>query len=69
MFYGFVLKIGFVNDVVVVCVFVNMYVKRGDVESVKRVFEDLEKKDIIVWMVVIIGLVSYGYGKEVLSVF
>ncbi|XP_068317232.1 putative pentatricopeptide repeat-containing protein At3g05240 [Pyrus communis] len=39
-----------------------MYAKIGDAGSAQRIFEDLQKKDVMAWTSMIIGLAMHGHG-------
>lgn len=47
----------------------DMYAKSGDFKGAKLVFHDLQKKDVMAWTSMIIGLAIHGYGEEALSMF
>lgn len=49
--------------------FVDMYFKCGSLEDVWKVFDRLWDKDVVIWNVMILGYVWFGFGKEVLDVY
>lgn len=68
--YGFVDKVGFSWIVFLNNAFIDMYFRCGDVLLVRLVFESMvEKKSIVFWILMIVGLVMYGYGEEVIRFF
>ncbi|KAI3988804.1 hypothetical protein MKX01_016375 [Papaver californicum] len=46
-----------------------MYSKCGELEKEKQIFEDIPRKNIVVWSVVIAAFVQTGYPKKGLSFF
>ncbi|ESQ29689.1 hypothetical protein EUTSA_v10023310mg [Eutrema salsugineum] len=56
-------------DVYVASVLMTMYVKCGELEKAKLVFDRFPSKDVIMWNSIISGYASHGLGKEALKVF
>lgn len=48
---------------------VDMYVKCGNIKFVRLVFDMMEKLDEVLWNVMILVYVMYGFGREVLRLF
>lgn len=55
----------FVNNLLL-----DIYVKCGNLGMVKLIFERmLYKRNVVFWILMIVGFVMYGYGKEVIKFF
>lgn len=54
----------FVNNV-----FMDIYVKFGNMKYVYRVFDLMSIRDVVLWNIMIMGYGMYGYGNEVLYMF
>lgn len=48
---------------------INMYLKCGDMETARRVFDDLSDKNIVAWNSMIHGYVECGTGTEAITLF
>jgi len=46
-----------------------MYAKIGDAGSSQQIFCKMEKKDVMAWTSMIVGLAMHGHGEEALSTF
>lgn len=49
--------------------FLNFYVKCGDVVLVRKVFDDMEEKNVVIWSLMIRGYGMYGDGNEFFLLF
>jgi pentatricopeptide repeat protein len=48
---------------------VDMYVKAGNVDYAKLVFDRLDKRNVWTWSAMILGLAQHGFAKEALDLF
>jgi pentatricopeptide repeat protein len=48
---------------------VDMYGKCGDVEIARKVFDKMNKRDVILWTSLIAGYGMHGYGEDALALF
>lgn len=46
-----------------------MYLRCGNIEVVFRVFDEMGDRNVILWILIIIGFVKYGFVKKVLDMF
>lgn len=67
--YGYIEKFGFIFevDVFIGIGFVDMYLKCGCLISVIFVFELMRVKNVLIWILMVMGLVFNGRGNEILS--
>ncbi|XP_028802764.1 putative pentatricopeptide repeat-containing protein At3g05240 [Neltuma alba] len=63
------LKCNMATDAAIATALLNMYAKSGELSSAKKIFNRLQKKDVVVWTSMINGLALHGYGNEALSIF
>ncbi|KAJ8749992.1 hypothetical protein K2173_013907 [Erythroxylum novogranatense] len=56
-------------DVFVSSVLITMYIKCGDLEKAKIVFDRFAVKDVVMWNSIITGYAQHGLGEEALKVF
>ncbi|KAK9070929.1 hypothetical protein SSX86_009497 [Deinandra increscens subsp. villosa] len=64
-----ILKSGFHSEVVLLTSLVDMYTKCGDIEAALRVFESMEKKNVVSWNSVIGGCARHGLATRALCEF
>ncbi|KAI3939240.1 hypothetical protein MKX01_002108 [Papaver californicum] len=62
-------RAGIDSDILVATPLMTMYAKCGELEKAKQIFENIPRKDIVVWSAVIAAFVQTGYPKEGLSLF
>ncbi|CAA7408007.1 unnamed protein product [Spirodela intermedia] len=67
--HAYVEKTSCSQDVQVRTTLSHMYAKAGDVQSAFQVFWGLERKDVVAWTGMIIGLGSHGRGHEAVDLF
>ncbi|XP_016474741.2 pentatricopeptide repeat-containing protein At1g31430-like [Nicotiana tabacum] len=67
--HGKVIKLGFHSDVFVDTALLDMYAKSGNVESSKKIFKRMPKRNEISWTAMIQGLAENGFADEALTVF
>ncbi|KAK2988860.1 hypothetical protein RJ640_005813 [Escallonia rubra] len=65
----YVEEIGMGKNVFVGTSLVDMYIKCGDVERARGVFDEMQEKDIVTWSAMIQGYASNGLPKEALDLF
>ncbi|XP_058107682.1 pentatricopeptide repeat-containing protein At2g27610-like [Magnolia sinica] len=64
-----IIKPGFDTDVVVGSALVDMYAKCGRLSDARKVFNNLNIKNLVSWNTMIIGYAQHGIGKEALEMF
>ncbi|KAL2323079.1 hypothetical protein Fmac_027458 [Flemingia macrophylla] len=67
--HGCVVGFGFGADLAVANSLVTMYVKCGEVELARRVFDEMPVKDLITWNAMISGYAQNGHAGSVLEVY
>ncbi|CAN4082420.1 unnamed protein product [Withania somnifera] len=67
--HGKAIKCGFHSDIFVDTALVDMYAKSSDVESAKKIFKRMPKRNEISWTAMIQGLAENGFAEEALAVF
>jgi pentatricopeptide repeat protein len=55
---------GFELDLYVGTALVHMYAKCGSMDDARLVFERMEERDVITWIVMIGGLAQHGFGGD-----
>ncbi|XP_011621447.1 pentatricopeptide repeat-containing protein At3g02330 [Amborella trichopoda] len=68
-FHGCIIKSGLDSEIMVGNSTINMYAKCGSIKDAQRVFEGMERKDLITWNSMISGYALHGQGKEALQSF
>ncbi|VVA12728.1 PREDICTED: pentatricopeptide repeat-containing [Prunus dulcis] len=67
--HSYVSKTSMGKDTAIGTALVDMYAKTGDAGSAQRIFDNLQKKDVMAWTSMITGLAMHGHGKEALHAF
>lgn len=67
--YVFIYNIGYKLDLILCFFLVDMYFKCGVLGDVRLIFNQSIIRNIVLWIVLIIGCVLYGYGREVIKYF
>ncbi|XP_020213749.1 putative pentatricopeptide repeat-containing protein At3g05240 [Cajanus cajan] len=67
--HAYLLKTGIATDIALATALLNMYAKTGELGSAQKIFNSLQKKDVVVWTSMINGLAMHGHGNEALSMF
>lgn len=65
--WGF--KFGFDSDLSVANSFLTMYVKCGEVEQARQLFDEIPVKDLITWNAMISGYAQNGHARSVLELY
>lgn len=63
------LRCSFDTDVFAVSALITMYIKCGNLDKAKRVFNMFEPKDVVMWNSMITGYAQHGLGEEALGIF
>ncbi|XP_022150778.1 putative pentatricopeptide repeat-containing protein At3g05240 [Momordica charantia] len=63
------LKTRFGEDVAIGTALMDMYAKAGDADTALKIFSKLQKKDVMAWTTMILGLAIHGKGEEALHMF
>ncbi|KAM5561304.1 putative pentatricopeptide repeat-containing protein [Rosa sericea] len=67
--HSYVLKTSIGTDASIGTALVDMYTKNGDAGSAQRIFANLQKKDVMAWTSMIVGLAMHGHAVEALHTF
>lgn len=67
--HGYISKTTMDKDIAIRTAQVDMYAKIGDAESAWRIFNNMQKKDVMAWTSMILGLAMHGNGMEALYTF
>eukprot|EP01018_Ginkgo_biloba_P031865 Gb_04144 [translate_table: standard] len=60
---------GFQSDVFVGSALVDMYVKCGNIEDARHVFDKMPERNVVSWNALMAGYVQNGHGEEALALF
>lgn len=63
------IKLGFQYDIFVGTALLDMYAKSGSIESSRKIFKTMPKKNVISWTAMIQGLAENGFAEESLALF
>jgi len=67
--HGAMLRRSFDMDIFAVSALITMYIKCGNLDKAKRVFDMFEPKDDVMWNSMITGYAQHGLGEEALRIF
>ncbi|XP_057439404.1 putative pentatricopeptide repeat-containing protein At3g05240 isoform X2 [Lotus japonicus] len=67
--HAYILKSGIGTDIALATALLDMYAKTGELGNARKIFNSLEKKDVVVWTSMINALAIHGQGNEALSMF
>eukprot|EP01018_Ginkgo_biloba_P036026 Gb_36260 [translate_table: standard] len=67
--HAYIVRNGFQLDVFVCSALVDMYLKCGSVNDARRVFDNISKRDVVLWNAMIAGYAMHGQGKDALALF
>jgi CRISPR-associated protein Cas5t len=67
--HAYLLKSNNATDIALATALLDMYAKNGELGSAQKIFNSLEKKDVVMWTSMINGLAIHGHGNEALSMF
>ncbi|KAJ1297395.1 hypothetical protein BS78_01G372600 [Paspalum vaginatum] len=63
------LRCSFDMDIFAVSALITMYIKCGNLDKAKMVFDMFEPKDVVMWNSMITGYAQHGLGEEALCIF
>ncbi|GAB2215122.1 hypothetical protein Droror1_Dr00019498 [Drosera rotundifolia] len=66
---GFINSIGFRSDLHVNTALVDMYIKCGNMDLARAVFDRTDDKDVVMWSAMIMGFAVHGQGNEAIELF
>nr|XP_027109517.1 pentatricopeptide repeat-containing protein At3g46790, chloroplastic-like [Coffea arabica] len=69
LIHGYILRKGLDSILPVISAMVTMYARCGNLEWGKRVFSQMEKKDVVAWNSMISSYGIHGFGREAIEVF
>ncbi|KAJ7536749.1 hypothetical protein O6H91_12G080900 [Diphasiastrum complanatum] len=64
-----IIRRGFESDVIVGNTLVDMYAKGRCIQDARRVFDNLQERDVVSWSAIIAGYAELGHGKEALDLY
>eukprot|EP01018_Ginkgo_biloba_P024035 Gb_18986 [translate_table: standard] len=64
-----IIRSGFRSDVFVGSALLDMYVKCGNIENARDVFDEMTERDVVSWNAMIAGYAQHGYVDEALKLF
>nr|XP_034922902.1 LOW QUALITY PROTEIN: pentatricopeptide repeat-containing protein At3g26782, mitochondrial-like [Populus alba] len=64
-----VIKMGYVNNVIMATSIIDMYCKCGQAEMARNAFDGMKKKNVRSWTAMIAGYGMHGFAREALDVF
>ncbi|KAI3799271.1 hypothetical protein L1987_34564 [Smallanthus sonchifolius] len=67
--HRYIMEKGFETEVILGTALVNMYAKNGALLMARSCFDNMPRKNIITWNVMISGLAVHGHAKEALELF
>ncbi|KAL4201274.1 hypothetical protein AMTRI_Chr02g215200 [Amborella trichopoda] len=67
--FGHILELGFDEDVIIATAIVDMFAKFLDIQSARKVFDKILKRDVASWNAMIAGYSRMGYVHEALVLF
>lgn len=67
--HRFVVRHSFEQNLMVGTSLIDMYVKRGSLESARRVFDQMQERNLITWSTMISGYGMHGKGEDALELF
>lgn len=67
--HAYLLKSSIATDIALATALLDMYAKNGELASAQKIFNSLEKKDVVMWTSMINCLAMHGHGNEALSMF
>ncbi|KAL5792091.1 hypothetical protein ACOSP7_000685 [Xanthoceras sorbifolium] len=67
--HGFSIVRGFIADTSICNALIDMYSKCGKIDFAKKVFDSMDRRDIVSWNAMIDGYGIHGLGKEALLLF
>ncbi|XP_066394049.1 pentatricopeptide repeat-containing protein At1g56690, mitochondrial-like isoform X1 [Miscanthus floridulus] len=67
--HGAMLRCSFDMDIFAVSALITMYIKCGNLDKAKRVFDMFEPKDVVMWNSMITGYAQHGLAEEALCIF
>ncbi|CAL9119436.1 unnamed protein product [Musa textilis] len=67
---GFVIKMGFFRwDASVGCALIDMFARRQDLSSARKVFDGMRERNIVVWTLLITRYGQHGRGRDAIGLF
>ncbi|KAF8393423.1 hypothetical protein HHK36_021667 [Tetracentron sinense] len=67
--HSYSIKLGFDSDVFVCGSTIDMYSKCGSLDIARHIFDQMEKRDLVVWNTMITGYAQNDYGEEAVGLF
>ncbi|KAI4343869.1 hypothetical protein L6164_011167 [Bauhinia variegata] len=67
--HAFIVKLGLASDASIGSSLVTMYSNYGSIEDCRKVFDQVEKPDLISWTAIIVSYAQHGKGAEALATY
>ncbi|URE46027.1 hypothetical protein MUK42_33055 [Musa troglodytarum] len=67
--HSYIIKIGFVSQVLVGNCLIDMYTKCGRLNNARDFFNQMDQKDTVSWNVMLAGYAIHGHGESAISLF
>ena len=62
-------KAGFLRNICVCNALIEMYAKCGSIDEGRRLFDQMNERDVISWSTMIVGLANHGRAREAIELF
>ncbi|URE16656.1 PPR repeat [Musa troglodytarum] len=69
LIHGFAIRSLLIEDLMVETAVIDSYVRRGSLNSARRIFDQMREKNLVTWSIMISGYGMHGRGVEVLELF
>uniref|UniRef100_A0A453E4P5 Pentatricopeptide repeat-containing protein n=1 Tax=Aegilops tauschii subsp. strangulata TaxID=200361 RepID=A0A453E4P5_AEGTS len=66
--HGLVYKRGFEDDIIVAIALIDMYCKLGSLKHVRKLFNGVCAKDLLLWNTMVVGISQNGKGREAIPI-
>ena len=66
--HALVYKCGFEDDIIVAIALIDMYCKLGSLKHVRKIFNGVCAKDLLLWNTMVVGISQNGKGSEAVLV-
>eukprot|EP01018_Ginkgo_biloba_P019323 Gb_30147 [translate_table: standard] len=64
-----IIRNGFQSDVFVGSALIDMYAKCGRIDKARKIFNRMQRRNVVSWTAMIVGYAMHGCGKEALKLF
>eukprot|EP01018_Ginkgo_biloba_P030422 Gb_19924 [translate_table: standard] len=67
--HNFIIKNGFEEDAFVGSALIDMYTKCGGIEVARKLFDNMSRRNVVLWNAMIVGYGMHGMGEEAIALF